>query len=125
MKWYSAHVIMWFELKDNRSQKHFPVWENVILFCGENVEDVRKKADAKGKLDESWSDETLTWNDSPVVLRFGGVRKIVECQLPDGCVEEGGPLREGTEVTYSELTVRGRLNLDKLIDGESVTLLYD
>jgi hypothetical protein len=49
----------------------------------------------------------------------------VECQLPDGCAEGAESLIEGTEVTYSELIVRGRLNLDKLIDGESVTLLYD
>jgi hypothetical protein len=30
MNWYSAHIIMYVELKD-RVQRRYPVWENIVL----------------------------------------------------------------------------------------------
>jgi hypothetical protein len=112
--WYAAHVIMYFKRKQS-SQRIYLVWENVFLIKAKTHEQAFKKSIAIGRSEEDTSDD-LRWNDKPAALLFGGVRKLVECQ--DGQKPGSRPV-DGTELTYSQLIVKGKESLEKLIGGES------
>jgi hypothetical protein len=122
-KFFSAHIIMYFEpiglekyLRDHGGEEgDFVVWENIVLFSGVDAEEVLEKARERGRKEETEGDESLTRDDQPMRIVFGGVRKIVECD----CSEEG-VLGEGDELTYSEMIVEDRNDLNKLIHGEEV-----
>ncbi len=125
MKWYCAHIIMWFEVKDGLPQDVFPIWENVVLFSGENLDEVMTKAEARGKADEEDKDETLRWNDRPAWMRFAGVRKVVECEVSSETDAHQTTVASGVEVTYSEMSVKTITDVDRLAAGEEVIVLYD
>lgn len=48
MSWYSAHIVMFVELK-TESQQRYPVWENVVLVKARTEEEAFKKAERYGK----------------------------------------------------------------------------
>jgi hypothetical protein len=57
---------------------------------------------------------------------FGGLRKIVECLGDPTTFQRNDVIRmhDGVEATYSCFVVRGKKDLDRLIDGKQVKLLY-
>jgi hypothetical protein len=72
-------------------------------------------------------DESLTINGRPARLVFGGVRKLISCAAAP---ESPGPstaetIEDGVEATYSFLVVSSRRELDALIKGEPVQVLYE
>lgn len=101
---------------------------NIVLFKGRDPAEVRKKAE-KLALKESVPDETVTLGGRRARLVFLGVRKIVECQdstaraikYPARNLSPG----EGTEVSYSLLTVNGARDLEALTAGQPVTVRYE
>ncbi|WP_257461922.1 hypothetical protein [Archangium lipolyticum] len=60
---------------------------------------------------------TFFWDDHPARWVFAGVRKIIKC--------DDDPLEEGVEVTYSQFQLKGEDDLEKLVAGEPVGLVYE
>jgi hypothetical protein len=73
------------ESKSDSEETEFFAYENVLLFLAADPESALRMAEAKGKQEEEAGDNTLTRNGNPAALRFGGVRKIVECQPQSRC----------------------------------------
>lgn len=112
-KWYSAHIVMYVEIKEGE-QKAFPVWENIVLIEGGSEEEAFRKAEKKGQAGEGDDGGTFRWAGRKATWVFGGVRKLTLCE---NVHEKPG---DGTEVTYIELRVRSKGALNKLIRSEKV-----
>jgi Domain of unknown function (DUF4288) len=112
MKWYAAHVILYFKLL-NRKQRRFRVWENIVLIRARDSDDAYAKAEEQGRQD-AFDDPTLTWGGHPAQVIFAGVRKITLCVDPDTRPNHG------TEISYNELEVQSEASIKSLVDGKSV-----
>jgi hypothetical protein len=113
MTWYSAHIIMYVDLK-HVIQKSYPVWENIVLIRAETVDEAFEKAERYGRSEEGDDDGSFCWGKQPARWVFAGVRKLTECQgfsnRPD----------DGTEVSYNELELDSREAVEKLAAGKPV-----
>ncbi|HEX5748422.1 MAG TPA: DUF4288 domain-containing protein [Archangium sp.] len=118
MSWYAAHVVLYFEYREG-PQDEFPVMENVYLIHAATDEAAFARAENRGRSDCAEDDESLTVNGRPARLVFGGVRKLISCAT------DAETLEDGVEATYSFLVVSGRQQLDALIKGEPVPVLYE
>jgi hypothetical protein len=118
MKWYAASIIVFVRYKDG-IQNAYPIMENVVLIQAETDDEAYKKASIRALAYEGDSDGTFCWDDRPASAVFGGIRKVVEC------VDSDSRPGDGTEVSYSMMEVVGENNLNKLIDGESVAVIYE
>ena len=117
-KWYVAHVILAFEFKQG-PQADFSVWENIYLISATSFEEAFAKATKLGQSAEGDDHGTLHWNDRPATLKFHGVRRIMK---PDNFGED--PV-DGTELTFTEYTVKSRGELQKLVSGGSTRVVYE
>lgn len=115
MNWYAAHLIMYVRFRQGR-QRRFPVWENIVLFRAATADQAMSKAERYGR-EEAASDDHFTWEGRPAQWVFAGVRKLMLCVDP-----EERP-RDGTEVTYLDLEVASRDDLQRLVDGERVPVI--
>ncbi|HEY9871024.1 MAG TPA: hypothetical protein V6D08_17800 [Candidatus Obscuribacterales bacterium] len=100
-----------------------PVYENVILVEADSVDKAMETAtliaEAEVKLDD-----TITVDNKPAQRLFAGIRKVVTIQNPEGITaEQSGPTM-GTEVTYSLFEVASEEDLEKLANGDAVTVTY-
>lgn len=125
MPWYAAHVVLYHEYREG-PQEEFPVMENVYLIHAATDDDASARAEHRGRSD-CVDDESLTINGRPARLVFGGVRKLISCATAP---EKPGPstvetLEDGVEATYSFMVVSSRQELDALINGEPVPVLYE
>ena len=117
MTWYSAHIILYLELREG-AQDHYLVWENIFLIgAGSNAESF-EPAERLGRSADEDDDPTLTLDGKPARWVFAGVRKLVECVDP---TERPG---DGTEVTYNELIANSIEDVKKLAGGEDVRITY-
>lgn len=121
--WYACSVILVVKAKTGR-QRIYPIEENVYLVRAKSFSEAKKKAEALGR---QQADQDLLWNGREARLEYGGVRKAVQCSaridLPgDSTVRR---LHEGVEATYSNLVVKSRSALEKLISGEAVPVVYE
>lgn len=116
--WYAAHIIMYVRFKDGNQNK-YPIWENVLLFNAASSEEAEQKAVIEGKEDEGDDLGSFSWGGRPAEWVFGGIRKIMECK--DSDLQP----TSGTEITFSEFEVETKEQLDKLISGDPVHILYD
>jgi hypothetical protein len=125
MPWYAAHVVLYYELREG-PQEEFSVMENVYLIHAGTDDEAFARAEKRGRSD-CVEDESLTVNGRSARLVFGGVRKLISCAASP---EKPGPstvetLEDGVEATYSFLVVSSRQELDSLIKGEPVNVLYE
>ncbi|MEO8608309.1 MAG: DUF4288 domain-containing protein [Chloroflexota bacterium] len=118
MTWYAAHLIQYFQLRDE-PQDHYKAWENIVLIQADSTEEAFKMARAIGTERFGDIDDTLRLDDKPAKSVFGGVRKLVDCEDKD--LHPG----HGTEVTYFEFELDSEEGLKQLIDGETVTVEYE
>lgn len=114
-RWYAAHIVMLVQFKEIE-QTYFPIWENVILIKASTVEEAFKKAEERAHEDEGDSDCSFIWDGQSATWVYYGTRKVVTCVDPE--CKPG----DGTEVTYSELTIHRKEDLDRFVNGEEVTL---
>jgi hypothetical protein len=123
-EWYAASVILFFRLKGGRQRK-FTAWENVYLIAARNPEEAMVRAEELGRQAADAGDE-MTWNGKPAETVFGGVRKLITCAAgPDSDESVVTKIHDGVEVTYSSFTVNSKAELEALIRGKSVAILYD
>ena len=116
--WYSAHIVMFVEFS-NKTQNHFPVWENIVLVEAESESQAFEKAEHCGRQSEGDDGGSFRWSDQPAKWVFAGVRKLTECAL---VTDRPG---DGTEVSYSELEVDSRATLDRFVAGDPVKVCYN
>ncbi len=125
MAWYAASVVMYFELKDEPQQDYY-VWENVYLIDAPDTAQARTKAEALGRMEEGDDDGSLTWNDKPARQVYGGIRKLVSCAPSlTGSSPDNSRIEDGMEATWSAFMVGNRQDLETLIRGEPVQVLYE
>jgi hypothetical protein len=122
--WYAASVLLFFRRKTGR-QRTFPVWENVYLIQASNDDEARQRAEELGRAEAS--QDGLELNGKPAELVFGGVRKVVTCAADPTISGEStvAKLYDGVEVTYSSFIIESRADLEKLIEGKPVTVVYE
>lgn len=128
MTWYAAHIITYVQLL-TPGQKQYPVRENVILIGTKTVDDAYLEAEKIGRanFEESEVESTTLWNDQPARWVFGGVRKLVECHnVPSkGTKWDLDVPEHGTEITFSNFFIENEQDLEKIINNESVKVLYE
>ena len=117
MTWFVAHVVMSVRFKDG-GQDRFPVWENIILIEARTESEAWEKAIVRGKEDAGDSNNTFTWDGRAAEWIYSGIRKIV---ISDYL---GARPESGTEVTYSEFEVATAEDLESLVAGRSVKVVY-
>lgn len=94
--WYIAHVIMYMEFLEN-SETYIPVHEDMYLIEATNSNEAWDKANEIGLSSEILDrDDPVFFGGKPVLIRYGGVRKLIEC-LPN----DEQPIDQ-TEVTYNK-----------------------
>ncbi len=118
MNWYAAHAMMYVKFKDGLQDK-YPVWENIILIEANDSAEAFAKAETRAKENEGDCDATFTWEGRPATWCLAGIRKLLTCQ---NYHERPG---NGTEITYLEMEISNHENFLKLLNGESVAILYD
>ncbi len=117
MNWYAAHVIMYVKFKDG-NQNSYPFWENVILIESDTDKMAIEKAIERAREDEGDCDGSFKWEGRPATWCLAGIRKLISCEDP---TERP---RNGTEVTYLEMEVSSQEDFSKLLNGESVSVVY-
>lgn len=117
MSWYVAHVIMLVRFKDGNQDK-YPVWENMILIEASSGKEAWEKAEERAREDEGDSQGSFRWEDRPAMWVFAGIRKLITCG------HRGERPANGTEVSYSEFEVPTEEAFQKLVNGDSVEILY-
>jgi hypothetical protein len=118
MNWYSAHIIMFIELK-HAAQERYPVWENIILVEAKTEDEAFEKAERYGRSEEGDDGGSFHWGKEPARWVFAGVRKLTECQNVADRPEDG------TEVSYNELELDSRDAVRKLAAGKPVRAYYN
>lgn len=117
MKWYAAHIIMYTKFKDGNQDK-FPVWENIVLITANSPKEAYQQAELQAKKEEGDSQNTYCYDDRPATWVFAGIRKLVDCE-GDNLI-----LSSGVEISYSTLEVDNAVDLNRLVNGESVVVKY-
>jgi len=115
MSWFTAHLVLYVKFKD-RTQKRFPVWENLILVRADSEDEAFAKAEARGREEEGDDDGSFRWDGEPATWVFAGVRKVTACDDP------GRRPGDGTEVSYIEMELGSEEAVRRLSEGESVTV---
>ena len=116
MNWYAAHMIQYFKYRQGR-QRSFLVWENIVLIRARTLEEAFAKAEKRGWDDPCMDpDESFRWGGKPAEWVFGGVRKLT------ACVDAEERPTDGTEVTYLEMEVGSKADLEKLIACQPVSV---
>jgi hypothetical protein len=115
MKLYSAHIILYVQLKSGRQRK-FPVWENIVLFSAGSSDAAFAKAEAYGRR-EADEEESFTWGNKPARWVFAGVRKVTPCHV------SASRNLDGVEVACNEFELNSVAAIAQLVAGEPVELL--
>ncbi len=116
-RWYAAHVILYVQLKE-QPQRHYPIWENIVLIKAGTDEEAFAKAEARGKEEEGDDDGSFRWGGKPARWVFAGIRKLTLCEDPQKRPDDG------TEISYTEMEVDSEQAVQKLVDGQPVAVKY-
>jgi hypothetical protein len=122
MKWFSATLISVIRLRDS-GQDSYPVWEDVCLIEASTVDEAFEKAEILGKSREG-DDPDLTLDDQPATISFLGVRKLTPVINPIDMPKDAAP-GHGSEVAFSKYRVSSTEDLDKLVRGDGVPVVYE
>jgi hypothetical protein len=115
--WYAAHIILYALLKEEEQDEYF-VWEDIVLIAADSLDVAFQKAEQHGLHSSGDCNGTFRYEGKPATIVLAGVRKIVEC------VDPRTRPADGTEVTYSDLVVKSKEDIEKLARGEEVNVLY-
>jgi hypothetical protein len=114
---YAAHLILYVRLKE-RTQRKFPIWENIILIKAKTEEEAFAKAEPRGKDEEGDDNGSFRWEGKPARWVFAGIRKLTLCEDPERRPDDG------TEVSYTEMEVDSEQAVAKLVGGQSVSVTF-
>ncbi|MFH0134222.1 hypothetical protein ACGLHS_28705 [Variovorax sp. VaC1] len=120
--WYAAHAIFYFEMIDS-AQDSYLLHENVYIVSAPSDVDARVMAERVARSNEDLSgDGHLEVNERKAKYVFAGIRKVVSAQMIPG--PDDAPLSTGREITYSILEVNNIDEINSLVAGEMVDVLY-
>jgi len=120
--WYAAHAIFYFELVDS-AQDSYLLHENVYIVNAPSEGDARVMAETIARGNEDLSEDGhLEVNEQKAKYVFAGIRKVVAAQMIPG--PDDAPLSAGREITYSILEVNNLDEINSLVAGEMVDVLY-
>jgi len=120
MKWYTASAIFLFEYKDG-NQDSFTAWENVYLLEANSNKEAMIKAEKCARRYEEGKESTTKLDGRDVVMKYHGLRKLIEVQYSDD--SEKGSL-DCAEVTFSEFNLDTQEEFSSLVQGKSVEVGY-
>lgn len=115
MNLYSAHIILYVQVKAGRQRK-FPVWENIVLFSAGSSDAAFAKAEAYGRAEADEEDDSFTWGGKPARWVFAGVRKVTPCHV------SAAKNLDSVEVACNEYEVDSLAAIERLVAGEQVEL---
>lgn len=119
MSWYAASAIMFVKYKDG-NQNRYPIWENVHLIEASTPEEAEEKAIRRAKEDEGDGSGSFKWEERPATWVFAGLRKLLSVSHPDSDENE----LDGAEITFSEFEAATEADLNSLVSGDDVKVLY-
>jgi hypothetical protein len=122
MAWFSATLISVIRLRSGE-QDSYPVWEDICLIEAPNDDEAFRLAEELGKSRDS-DDSTLTLNGEPAKMSFLGVRKVARVINSLDAPEDAPPLH-GSEIAFSKYNISTSSDLEKLVLGESVPVVYE
>ena len=117
---YAAHLIQVIRFREGL-QDHFPYYENVVLIEADSDDAAFEMAAEYGRAEAADDDPSFRWGDRSAYWEFAGIRKLIECR--EAC-DLDDPVLARTELTYSQMSVRSEADLQKLVDGEAVEVVY-
>lgn len=120
MTWFVAHIVIGFMAAGDNFCKS--AWENIVIIQADELGEARSKAERIGRRTASL-DDGLTINDAQGERIFAGVRKIGKIDNPY-VYDDENPLIDGCEITFLDLALNDRRDLEKLANGDEVELKY-
>ena len=123
MTWYAATIISVVRVRSGK-QKTFPAWEDVCLIEAASDEDAFEKAESLGKSREI-DDQTTMLDGVPASVVYLGVRKVGKIINPFPEPPDESPPKHGSEISFSKYTLGSASDLDKLVQGKSVSVIYE
>jgi hypothetical protein len=117
MPWFSVHAIMRVAIKANAEATEITVWENVYLVEASSAGAAASKAEGVARAFEGDDNGSFVWDGEPARWVFAGIRKVIACS-------DEVPV-SGTEITYTQYTLRSEQALRALVDGDRVDITYD
>jgi hypothetical protein len=115
MNWFAAHLVLYVRFK-KQPQSRFPVWENIVLFRAASEDEAFARAEHYGHAEEGDDDGSFHWDGEPACWVFVGVRKLT------ACVDPTSQPGDGTELTYLEMELDSREAVERLVNGEPVSV---
>jgi hypothetical protein len=124
-EWFTAHIILCLRYLDGE-QGNYPVMENIVLIEASTSEEAWLKAERKGQT-EAIGSECTTRSGRRAVWEFAGIRKVMKCleTFDPGERSEGSSEENGTEVSHSSFSLDSEDSLRKLVNNESVSIVYE
>jgi hypothetical protein len=123
MTWYAASIIIVTKLRAGM-QTEFPVSEDVYLVEADTADEALQKAEAIGTSSVA-DDPSLTLGGQPARDYFAGIRKVITVMNPFPDEPDRERPYHGTEVTYSRYRLGHEGDIDKLVRGEPVSVIYE
>jgi hypothetical protein len=100
------------------------VWEDVCLIQAASDDDAFQKAETLGKSREA-DDPTTTLDGIPASVVYLGVRKIGRIINPFPEPPDEFPPSHGSEISFSKYTASSEKDLELLVHGKSVPVIYE
>lgn len=115
--WFSGSVVMQVCFSSG-PEYPAPLWLNVHLVEADDATAAISQFEALGMEAEGDSKGSLTWGERPAEWRYVGVIQIMPLQGFEGVAEPGD------EVAYTQLEVASEKDLDSLLSGDNVPVVY-
>lgn len=123
MTWYAATIISVVRVRAG-GQKTYPVWEDVCLVEAASDDEAFQKAESLGKSREI-NDRTTMLDGIPARVLYFGVRKVGRIINPFPESPDEFPPKHGSEISFSKYTLVSAKDLDLMVQGKSVPVIYE
>jgi hypothetical protein len=120
MTWMCAHILIGYFPIDAETWP-VRVFENVILLEAPDGDAALVEAERIGRKTAT-AENPMTIDDAPGEARFLGVRQIITISNVHTAEQDQDPPDRGSEVTYLDLEIASAADLEKLVNGEEVTV---
>jgi hypothetical protein len=121
--WFAVSTITALQ---RRKTARLLVFEDVYLVRARTEAEASRRGAALAKK-ATRSDEPVTYKGEPVQVVFAGVRKVVSCSAGGARGEHAhvSEIEDGTQATYSQLVIASKRDLKRLVEGESIEVVYE
>ncbi|MBN2219029.1 MAG: hypothetical protein JW697_01990 [Kosmotogaceae bacterium] len=118
--WYFVYAVFSVDASGCKSTgSPIPIWENVFLICGSDVQDAEDKMNRLGSEIQNACGRVYL-DGVAVSENYEGIRKIISAKDDDVY----DIIMDGSELTYSRFEVSSYEDLSKFVKGEEVNVVY-